>query len=55
MQDGLSQSDRVLVICTENYVRKADAGEGGVGYEQMIVTAELIKNLGTQKFIGLSN
>ncbi len=51
MEDGLGQSDRVLVICTEPYVRKADAGEGGVGYERMIVTAELVRNLGTQKFI----
>jgi len=51
MEVGLVSSDRVLLICTENYVRKADAGEGGVAYERMIVTAELIQNLGTQKFI----
>jgi hypothetical protein len=25
MEDGLSLSDRVILICTENYVRKADA------------------------------
>lgn len=51
MEDGLSSSDRVILICTENYVRKADAGVGGVAYERMIVTAELVQNLGTQKFI----
>lgn len=51
IEENLSSADRVLVICTEEYVRKADAGEGGVGYERMIVTAELIKNLGTKKFI----
>lgn len=51
MEDGLSLSDRVILVCTENYVRKADAGEGGVAYERMIVTAELVRNLGTQKFI----
>ncbi|NIM12247.1 MAG: TIR domain-containing protein [Candidatus Aminicenantes bacterium] len=51
MEDGLTESDRVLIICTENYVRKADAGEGGVAYERMIVTAELVRDLGTQKFI----
>jgi len=51
MEDGLTSSDRVLIICTDQYVRKADAGEGGVAYERMIVTAELIQNLGTQKFI----
>ena len=53
MEEGLSNSDRVLVICTDNYVRKANAGEGGVGYERMIVTAELVRNLGTNKFIPL--
>lgn len=51
MEEGLSLSDRVLLICTDNYVRKADAGVGGVAYERMIVTAELVRDLGTQKFI----
>jgi hypothetical protein len=51
MEDGLASSDRVLLICTDNYVRKAEAGVGGVAYERMIVTAELIHDLGTQKFI----
>lgn len=39
------------MICTESYVRKADAGTGGVGYEAMVVTGELVQNLGTSKFI----
>lgn len=39
------------MICTETYVRKADDGEGGAGYEAMIVTAELIRDLGANKFI----
>ena len=51
METGLRDSDRVLVICTDTYVSKANAGEGGVGYERMIVTAQLIQNLGTNKFI----
>jgi len=51
MQNALRASERVLVICTENYVRKANDGEGGVGYEAMIVTAEIIRDLGTKKFI----
>ena len=51
MESGLKNSDRVLVICTDTYVSKANAGEGGVGYERMIVTAQLIQNLGTNKFI----
>ena len=51
MEEGVTQSDRVIVVCTPNYVAKADAGVGGVGYERMIVTAELVKNIGTNKFI----
>jgi TIR domain len=43
MEDGLSSADRVLMICTERYVEKADGALGGVGYEKMIVTAELMR------------
>ena len=51
MERGIVNADRVLVICTDKYVSKANANEGGVGYERMIVNAELVKNLGTDKFI----
>lgn len=49
--DGIRDSDRVLVICTDAYVEKAKAGKGGVGYERRIVTAELLRNAKTNKFI----
>ncbi len=51
MEAGVGRADRVLMICTESYVKKADDGRGGVGYEAMIVTGELVSNLGTSKFI----
>ena len=51
MEKGVRESDRVIVICTGEYVRKANAGEGGVGYEGRIVTGELVRNIGTNKFI----
>lgn len=51
MRESVDRCDRVLMICTEPYVEKADAGKGGVGYEAMIVDGELIRNLGTKKFI----
>lgn len=51
MEKGVRDSNRVLVICTDTYVRKANAGEGGVGYERLIVTAQLAQDLGTKKFI----
>ena len=51
MERGIVNADRVLVICTDEYVNKANAGEGGVDYERMIINAQLVQNLGTDKFI----
>ena len=51
MEKSVTAADRVLMICTEKYVHKANEGSGGVGYEAMIVTGELVQNLGTSKFI----
>lgn len=51
MEQSVANSARVLMICTETYVHKADDGKGGVGYEAMVVTGELVTNLGTAKFI----
>lgn len=41
MEQSVRRANKVLMICTEPYVRKADDGKGGVGYESMIVTGEL--------------
>ena len=51
MEDNLRDSDYILMVCTEAYVEKADSGQGGVGYEKMIVTADLMKNIGSSKFV----
>jgi hypothetical protein len=51
MEDAISQSDRVLLVCSSQYVEKANKGTGGVGYERLIVTGELIGNIDTKKFI----
>lgn len=51
MERGVRDGNRVLMICTEKYVAKANDGVGGVGYEAMIVTSELVRDLGTAKFI----
>jgi hypothetical protein len=45
MERGLTEADRVLAICTTSYVTKANAGRGGVGYEKMILTAQLMQDL----------
>lgn len=39
------------MICTERYVEKANAGLGGVGYEKMIVTADLLRQIGSNRVI----
>lgn len=51
MENGLAESDRVLVICTDNYNNKSNNGAGGVGYEKNILTAELFHAQDTKKFI----
>ncbi len=51
MESGIGDSDRVLMVCSADYVRKAEAGRGGVGYEKLIVTGELMRDQRTEKFI----
>lgn len=53
MENGLDDADRVIMICTENYVQKANDGKGGVGYEKMIMTADLLKDIDSNKIIPL--
>ena len=50
MEQGLRSAERVVAVCSHKYVERANSGKGGVGYEKMIVTAELIEN-STKKFI----
>jgi hypothetical protein len=51
MERSLREADRVLVVCTESYVEKAGRRSGGVGYELVMVTGELMQNIGSSKFI----
>ncbi len=51
METQLASSDRIIMICTENYVQKANKGAGGVGYEKMIVTSTLLKTIDSNKVI----
>ena len=53
MEKHLSSSDRVIMVCTSRYVEKANSGAGGVGYEKMIVTADLLKTIDSNKVIPL--
>lgn len=51
MEAGLTSADRVIAVCTEPYVQKANDGNGGVGYEKMILTAQLMKNITSDRII----
>lgn len=51
MEQGIANSSRILMICTERYVQKANAGAGGVGYEKMIVTADLMRQIDSSRVI----
>ena len=42
MEQGLSNSDRIICICTRKYVEKANEGILGVGYEKRIIVAQYL-------------
>jgi hypothetical protein len=53
MQKNIAEADRVIMVCSSSYVDKSDKGVGGVGYERLIVTAEVVQAIDTTKFIPL--
>lgn len=53
MEHGIVRSKRVILICSTNYIERANAGRGGVGYEKLIVTQEVLQHSDTNKFIPL--
>jgi len=53
MERGLSKSQRVICVCSDIYVGKANDGKGGAGYEKQIMTAEVIGDQNTNWIIPL--
>lgn len=51
METNLASADRVLMICSDQYVKKANSGVGGVGYEKMIVTSDMMRSIDSNKVI----
>ncbi len=51
METHLADSDYVVMVCTDKYVEKANAGTGGVGYEKMIITADLLSSIDSNKVV----
>ena len=53
MANAIKESERVICIITPNYKKKSENLEGGVGYEYSIMSAEVLKDIQTEKFIPL--
>lgn len=51
METEIETADYVLMICTESYVQKANAGSGGVGFEKMIITSSYLSRIDNNKII----
>lgn len=51
METNLASADKIIMICTDKYVEKANKGEGGVGYEKMIITSNLMQRINENKII----
>lgn len=50
MEQGLDSAHMVLVICSSEYVTKANAGKGGTGYEKRILASDML-NGSNKEFI----
>lgn len=53
MESGLRDTDRVLVVSSDNYIVRANNPTGGVGYEKRIITAQMASDFGTNRVIPL--
>jgi hypothetical protein len=51
MEQNLEDADCAVMVCTERYVKKANAGKGGVGYEKMIMTSSSLNKISDNKVI----
>jgi len=51
MEQEVEAADFVLVVCTPSYARKSNKRQGGVGYEQQIVSGQLMSGIVRSKFI----
>jgi hypothetical protein len=51
MDLGIRDADRVLMVCTANYVAKAEERKGGAGYEGMVVTGHVARATDTIQFV----
>lgn len=53
MENGLSASNLVLCICSEEYVKKVNSGLHGAGYEGMVMSQTLLSNAKSEFIISI--
>lgn len=53
MEQAIDDSDKVIVVLTPSYRIKSSERKGGVGYEQQIISGEIISGVVRSKFIPL--
>lgn len=51
MEHGLNNAALVMCVCSDEYVRKANLGIRGTGYEKMILTQAMMKDTNTDFII----
>jgi len=51
IERGISESDILLLVCSENYTEKANSRLGGVGMETVISSAQFLQARRSKKFI----
>lgn len=51
MERNLVESDYIIVVLSSGYKKRADARQGGVGYEASIMAASLSENEAVKKFL----
>lgn len=51
IEENLNQCDYVIAVCSENYVEKANNRTGGVGYEGMILTKQILEDVSSVNII----
>jgi TIR domain len=51
MESKIRSSGHVVVVCTPAYARKSNARQGGVGFEQQIISAHRLANIPRRKIL----
>ena len=51
MEQSIQQSDIVLVICSKRYKENTDKRVGGSGYEARLMSDEILRNVGEDRFL----